>query len=796
MLGRSRSGSSESRSRSDSSESRNRRIHVMANRLPVSLTKSENQWTFRMSSGGLVSAMGAIKDMNMTWIGWPGCEVPVEEQQQVSDTLWAQYRAIPVFLSAETADLYYNGFANGVLWPLFHSINPTLERDVDREEQQWNAYVQANLEFAQVFTQHAEPSDLVWVQDYHLMLVPKFIRELLKEKSPPIGWFLHTPFPSYELYRTLSYREQILEGVLCANLLGFHIADYLRHFQMACTHILGLPSSNAGVESLGEFSFYSRTQVFPIGIDPEIFRDYLDQPEVLRLMDDFECNWQDKKLILGVDRLDYIKGIPHKLLAFEILLQKHPEWIGKVVLVQLAVPSRTDVLDYQVLKAQTHEIVGRINSTCGLLGYTPVHYLDQSVNQKQLTALYRRADVCFVSSLRDGMNLVAFEYTSCQYERCGVLLLSEFAGCAKTLGAGAIVINPWDLDETAEALNDALNMEIDERVNRFEHNYNYVKNETAQRWAQQFITALEEAAKRSSEESHHIPKILNFRSFEDCDENTRSIVNAFQKCKQAMIVLEEVGVLDPTSTSAFIDYGIDPTAAKFINALAEDQSNVVLVMTSKRFEDSRLGCLTNPRITLAVESGNKYKTVGESEWQTVLPSEEMTWMPGVMEIMKFFHDCTPGATLYLTSVTVEWSYRNVHYEFGMAQSRKLLAQLRAGPVKNNPADAVVTSSTELQVRDTRTSKAKFLEQFLRKNHNEEGLILCMGNPNWKDEKEIGLLLQSLQGGQKDFSPQQCFFLRVGKLQGFSQFAFKEHFDGMRFLDGLSRVSKTQRRMSV
>jgi len=783
------------RSRSNCSESE-RQVYVLANRLPVSLTKIEGKWTFRLSSGGLVSALGAVKGMNMTWIGWLGCEVPPEEQASVSEQLWTQYRAVPVFLSAATSDLYYNGFANGVLWPLFHSIRPTVERDVDLEEQQWNAYMQANLEFAQVLAQHVEPSDLVWIQDYHLMLTPKFIRELLKDKSPFIGWFLHTPFPTYELYRILSYREQILEGVLCANLLGFHISDYLRHFQMACTHILGLPCSNAGVESLGEFSFYSRTQVFPIGIDPEIFHNYLDQPEVLRFMDDFDNNWQDKKVILGVDRLDYIKGIPHKLLAFELFLRTHIEWIGRVVLVQLAVPSRTDVPDYQLLKAQTHEIVGRINSTYGQLGYTPVHYLDQSVNQQQLTALYRRADVCFVSSLRDGMNLVAFEYTACQYERCGVLILSEFAGCAKTLGAGAIVVNPWDLHDTAEAINDAMNMELDERVNRFEYNYNYVQQETAQRWAQQFINALDEAGKLSSEESHHIPKILNFRSFEDCDENMRSIINAFHKCKQAIIVLEEVGVLESASTPAYMDRGIDPTAAKFVNALAEDPSKVIVVMSSKRFEDSRLACLTNPRITLVVESGNKYRAVGESEWQTVIPTEEIGWMPGVMEIMTFFQDCTPGATLYLTPVTVEWSYRSVHYEFGIAQSRKLLAQLRTGPVKNNPAEVVITSSTELQVRDIRISKAKFLEQFLRKNHTEECLVLCMGKPSWKDEKEIGLLLQSLQGGHRDFCPQQCVFLRVGKLQGFAQFAFAEHFDGVRFLDGLSRLSKSQRRMSV
>ena len=782
--------------RSRSASENERVVHVLANRLPVSLTKTDGEWHFKMSSGGLVSALSAVKGMNMSWIGWPGCEVPPEDQAVVTERLWAQYHAVPVFISNELADLYYNGFANGVLWPLFHSIHPTIRRDVELEEQQWNAYVQANLEFAQVLVKHVETNDLIWIQDYHLMLVSKFVRELLQDKSPYIGWFLHTPFPSYELFRTLTYREQLLEGVLSCNLLGFHISDYLRHFQMACTHILGVSCSNAGVESVGEFTFYSRTQVFPIGIDPQVFQDFLDQPEVWQIMDDFATNWQDKKVILGVDRLDYIKGIPHKLLAFERLLRTHEEWIGKVVLVQLAVPSRTDVLDYQVLKAQTHEIVGRINSTCGRLGYTPVHYLDQSVNQRQLTALYRRADVCFVSSLRDGMNLVAFEYTACQSERCGVLLLSEFAGCAKSLGAGAVVINPWDLVETAEALNDALNMELDERANRFEHNYNYVQHETAQHWAQQFVAALDEAGKLSSEESHHIPKILSFRSFEDCDENTRTIVNSMHKCKQAIIVIEEAGILEPANTLAYMNRDIEPTAVKFINALAEDPTNEVVVLSSKRYEDSKLSCLTNPRITLVVESGNKYKTIGEEEWQTVLPSEEVGWMAGAVETMTFFQDCTPGATLYMTPVTLEWSYRSVHYEFGSAQTRKLLAQLRSGPLKSNPADVVITSSTEIQVRDLRTSKAKFLEQYLRKHPSEESLVIYMGNPNYKDEKEISLLLQSLQSGSKELNAQQSFFLRVGKQQGFAQFAFGEHYDSVRFLENLSRLTKSQRRMSV
>ncbi|XP_006459234.1 alpha,alpha-trehalose-phosphate synthase TPS1 subunit [Agaricus bisporus var. bisporus H97] len=462
-----------------------------------------------MSSGGLVSALsGFKKSHSFTWIGWPGFFIPPKDRPHVDQRLMEEYSCQAVYLDDDVADRHYNGFSNSILWPLFH-YHPG---EMNFDEANWLAYRQANMQFAEAVRQHIKPGAMVWVQDYHLMLLPMLLRGLIdgcnvgdvaheqlslitegiegEEFGAPagipgikIGFFLHTPFPSSEIYRILPVRREILHGVLYCDLIGFHTYDYARHFLSSCTRILGLSTMPNGVEFEGRLAHVG---TFPIGIQPESFIDTLKKQTVKDRINQLEGRFGGVKLIVGVDRLDYIKGVPQKLHAMELFLTQHPEWIGKVVLVQLAVPSRQDVEEYQNLRSTVNELVGRINGRFGTVEFMPIHFMHKSLPFEELCAMYAVSDVCLVSSTRDGMNLVSYEYIACQQARQGVMIISEFAGAAQSLN-GSIVVNPWDSQQVADAIHEAVEMDNATRVENHRKLFKYVNKYTAAFWGSSFI---------------------------------------------------------------------------------------------------------------------------------------------------------------------------------------------------------------------------------------------------------------------------------------------------------------------
>lgn len=374
--------------------------------------------------------------------------------------------------------------AVSTLWPLFHY----LPGEIDFDEAQWDGYYRANVAFAMAIKQVAQDGDLIWVQDYHLMLLPAMLKEALSDMpNIKIGFFLHTPFPSSEVYRVLPVRKQILRGVLQSDLIGFHTYDYARHFLSSCARILNLQTMPNGVECDGRFV---NVGTFPIGIDPDKFIKGLDDPAVHEQMAELEARFEGKKLLVGVDRLDYIKGVPHKLYAFDLFLQRYPEFQGKVTLLQVAVPTRTEVEEYKNLRTCVNELVGRINGRYGTFNFTPVHYLYRSIPFSELVALYRVADVCVVTSTRDGMNLVSYEYIATQKDKSGVLILSEFAGAAQSMN-GAFIVNPWNIDELVEAYREALTMPTEVAHSNQEKLFKYVTKQTASYWGQSFVSELQ-----------------------------------------------------------------------------------------------------------------------------------------------------------------------------------------------------------------------------------------------------------------------------------------------------------------
>lgn len=462
------------------------RLLLVSNRLPITIKRSDDgKYDFSMSSGGLVSGLsGLSKSTTFQWYGWPGLEVPGNEIKLVTNRLKDEYNAIPVFVSDELADLHYNGFSNSILWPLFH-YHPG---EITFDEAAWNGYVEANRLFAKAMAKDVQDGDLIWVHDYHLMLLPQMLREEIgnTKSNIKIGFFLHTPFPSSEIYRILPVRNEILLGVLHCDLIGFHTYDYARHFLSSCSRILGLTTTPNGVEFEGKVVTVG---AFPIGIDPEKFMEGLKKENVKKRIAVLEQKFAGMKIIVGVDRLDYIKGVPQKLHALEVFLTEHPEWIGKVVLVQVAVPSRQDVEEYQNLRAVVNELVGRINGKFGTVEFMPIHFMHKSVNFDELTALYAISDVCLVTSTRDGMNLVSYEYIATQEKRHGSLVLSEFTGAAQSLN-GSIVVNPWNTEELAGALQEAVTMSDELRAANFAKLFKYVSKYTSAFWGQSFVAEL------------------------------------------------------------------------------------------------------------------------------------------------------------------------------------------------------------------------------------------------------------------------------------------------------------------
>ncbi|RYN34210.1 Alpha,alpha-trehalose-phosphate synthase [UDP-forming] 1 [Alternaria tenuissima] len=479
-------------------ESSEGRLLLVSNRLPITIKRSdEGKYDMSMSSGGLVSGLsGLSKTTTFQWYGWPGLEVPEDETQTLNDQLKEKYNAVPVMLDDELADRHYNGFSNEIMWPLFH-YHPG---EITFDESAWDAYPEANRLFAKAVAKDVQDNDMVWVHDYHLMLMPAMLREELgnTKQNVKIGFFLHTPFPSSEIYRILPVRNEILLGVLHCDLIGFHTYDYARHFLSSCSRILGLATTPNGVEFQGKVVTVG---AFPIGIDPEKFDEGLQKPKVQERIAALEKKFQGVKLIVGVDRLDYIKGVPQKLHALEVFLTEHPEWIGKVVLVQVAVPSRQDVEEYQNLRAVVNELVGRINGKFGTIEFMPIHFMHKSVSFDELIALYAVSDVCLVSSTRDGMNLVSYEYIATQEKRHGVMILSEFTGAAQSLN-GSLIVNPWNTEELADAIHDAVTMGDEQRSLNYQKLSKYVRKYTSAWWGESFVTELRRISETPDRKVH------------------------------------------------------------------------------------------------------------------------------------------------------------------------------------------------------------------------------------------------------------------------------------------------------
>ncbi|CAN1335405.1 Alpha,alpha-trehalose-phosphate synthase [UDP-forming] 1 [Linum perenne] len=710
------------------------RLLVVANRLPVSaVRRGEDSWSLEISAGGLVSALLGVKEFEARWIGWAGVNVPDEVGQKALTKALAEKRCIPVFLDEEIVHQYYNGYCNNILWPLFHYLGlPQEDRLATTRsfQSQFAAYKKANQMFADVVNKHYEEGDVVWCHDYHLMFLPKCLKEY--NSSMKVGWFLHTPFPSSEIHRTLPSRSELLRSVLAADLVGFHTYDYARHFVSACTRILGLEGTPEGVEDQGKLT---RVAAFPIGIDSERFISAIKLPQVQEHIKELTERFRGRKVMLGVDRLDMIKGIPQKILAFEKFLEENPLWRDKVVLLQIAVPTRTDVPEYQKLTSQVHEIVGRINGRFGTLTAVPIHHLDRSLDFHGLCALYAVTDVALVTSLRDGMNLVSYEFVACQDTKKGVLILSEFAGAAQSLGAGAILVNPWNITEVADSIRQALTMSPEEREKRHQHNFVHVTTHTAQEWAEMFVSELNDTVVEAQLRTRQVPPPLP----------EEAAINRYLNSHNRLLILGFNATLtEPVDTPGRrgdqikeMELKLHPELKESLMKLCRDTKTTIVVLSGsdRGLLDENFG---DYDMWLAAEHG-MFLRLTKGEWMTTMPEHlNMEWVDSVKHVFEYFTERTPRSHFELRETSLVWNYKYADVEFGRIQARDMLQHLWTGPISNASVD-VVQGSRSVEVRAVGVTKGAAIDRILGEIVHSKQMttpidyVLCIGHFLGKDE---------------------------------------------------------------
>ena len=474
------------------------RLIVVSNRLPFALDSTgEDLWTVTPAVGGLVSAIEPVlRERGGTWIGWPGIAGEIPKEPLVEATRYAGYKVVPVSLSETERDEFYYGYSNEVIWPLFHD----LQNFCNFEPAFWQAYKQVNVRYADAIAQSAQPDDFIWVHDYHLMYVAQALREQsVDRKLSALTFFLHIPFPPYDIFAKLPQQQRLLRALLQFDLLGFQTRRDLRNF-LQCVRRVMLDAKVVSRRELQLIRFEKReirVGHFPIGIDFDSFEHGAKSETVEQRAQRLRVTFPGCQLILGSDRLDYSKGIPERLRAFRTALELHSELRGHVVLIQIVVPSRVEIPKYHEFKQRIDRLVGDINGRFSTSTWLPVQYHFRSLDRDDLLAHYRGSDIAFVTPLKDGMNLVAKEYCACRIEQDGVLILSQFAGAAEQLKPDALLVNPYDIEQMADAICSAFKMSETERTARMKRMRRVVRDENVFWWVDSFLKAGMKLAARS-----------------------------------------------------------------------------------------------------------------------------------------------------------------------------------------------------------------------------------------------------------------------------------------------------------
>ena len=683
------------------------KLVIVSNRLPVSVSSNKGKFSLKKSVGGLAVGLESYFhsekgnfSKEYIWVGWPG-ELPEDVERKIVELELEKKNLKGVFLSQNEVENFYNGFCNDTIWPLFHYFTSY----VSYNNEWWSSYKKVNELYADAVLECVEPGDTVWVHDFHLMLLP----QLLKQKMPElkIGFFLHIPFPVFEVFRLLpnKWRQQILYVMLGSDTIGFHTYDYTRYFLDCVQRIVGY-ENNAGVISVG--SRKVKVETFPMGIQYEKFQKEAMSETVKAEKDKLIEATNNLKIILSIDRLDYTKGIIVRLKAYEKFLQNYPEWLGKVVFFLVVVPSRTDVERYMEMKRTIDELVGKINGNFAKINWTPILYQYKSLSPERLSALYSLSDIALVTPLRDGMNLIAKEYIASKTNQTGVLILSEMAGAAQELGE-ALIVNPNHQEEIYDALSEALTMSIGAQQARIATMQNRIKSYTVNKWAKSFLNTLMEFF--AEQEKENGAKILGAYVRGQMKKD-------FKEARSRLILLDYDGTLVPFS--------------KFPLAASPDEKLVQLLKKLSALPHTRVVLISGrerrimekwfdiPGLNLVAEHGIWIKE-GKQPWG-MIKTFKNAWKEAVIPVLKRYSERLPGSFIEEKEFSIAWHYRLANQESAQLISRELMNNLTH--MITNMGVQILQGNKVIELRNSGADKGTVALHFQEENTD---FVLAIGD---------------------------------------------------------------------
>ncbi len=708
---------------------------IVSNRLPVQLRIAEGKIEAIPSVGGLATGMKSVHSGGESlWIGWSGLtkeEIPDALEGDIDEAL-AKHDCSKVPLTREQIKGFYFGFSNRTIWPLYHYFMEYTEFEWDF----WKTYVEVNQKFADAILAETGEDDVVWVHDYQLMLVPQMLRKARPGLS--IGFFLHIPFPSYEIFRTMPWRHEVLEGLLGSDLVGFHTYDYERHFLSSVRRLLGLEVS------FNEIQLEQRVvkvDSFPMGIDYKKFHDAAvrhnqippgEESDLQRRINEHKASAPGTKLFLSIDRLDYSKGIAKRLKAYEYFLQKYPEYKERVRLIILAVPSRSNVPQYKRLKREIDELVGRINGELSTVSWTPIWYFYRSLDFESLIDLYTSCDIAWLTPIRDGMNLVAKEYIATRTDQTGVLLLSEMAGSANEMHE-SLLINPNNFEQIADSLHQAITMPLEEQVERNAPMQKRLERYNVEQWAQDFMESLK--AQRDRDYSQ-VARLLNASLI-------RTLVTEFQGAQRRVLFLDYDGTL--------AGFQNDPQKATPDQELYEllDQLNALpetdVFLISGRDKETFTKWFGKKKYSMIVEHGVWISQQGDPF--RMLENVKNDWMGKIRPVLESFVDRTPGSFIEDKNYSLAWHYRNTDPDFGQKRARELNTVLTS--LIANDDLSVLNGNKVLEIKSSNVNKGRAAMQMIARNDYD--FIFAIGD-DWTDE----FMFQEL--------PAEAVTVKVGRMK--------------------------------
>jgi len=678
---------------------------IISNRLPIKIAEENGELVYKQSEGGLATGLGSIfKEGDNVWIGWPGLPVSKNAQKKEITKRLKPEHMRPVFLTAQEVEDFYEGFSNETLWPNFHYFNQYATYD----ENLWNAYKKVNKKFAAEVNEVAEDGDTIWVHDYQLLLLPQLIRE--KKPNATIGFFLHIPFPSYESFRLLPWRRELLMGMLGSDFLGFHTYDDMRHFLSSVNRLAGLGNENGKIILDNRIV---RADALPMGIDYDKYAASAASPDTLEREVRYRTSIGEVDLILSIDRLDYSKGIPQRLRAFEKFLEDYPKFHGKVSILMVVVPSRDKVPRYARLKEEIELLVGRINGRFGRINWTPISYFYRSFPLAALSAFYRMSKVALVTPMRDGMNLVCKEYIASRLDQKGVLILSEMAGASKEL-SDAIVINPNNLMQMVEAIHDALTMPVDEQKRHM-----HIMQESLQRynihaWVKLFMEELQNVKKEQ--------QALQTRRMDETI--LQQVIKEYKIAKERAIFLDYDGTLvgftkDPQEAAP------DKELRNLLKALATHPQNRVIIITG-RDRNTIEDWMTDLPVDIVAEHGVWIKIRG----QEFKPLDKFpnSWKKEIKETLDWYVNRTPGSFIEEKGHSLVWHYRKAETGLGEVRTRELTSHLKYLTANKNLQ--VMEGNKVIEIKNSEVNKGRGALKVLD-SLNPDFVMAC--GDDWTDE---------------------------------------------------------------